>query len=63
MDDELTQEFHAGLRRAGLTVEDSRMDAMIDGFLGYRELAALLDEEPPLALEPAGLFVPTKERK
>lgn len=58
MNDELEREFIAGLGRAGLTVEPERWAAMLEGFAGYRELAALLDEEPPLDLDPAGLYVP-----
>ncbi len=54
----LKGEFIAALNRAGLTIEADRMDAMYQGFLGYRDLSALLDAGPPLDLEPAGLYVP-----
>lgn len=58
MHPELNGEFLAALHRAGLTIEADRRAAMFEGFLGYRDLAALLDADPPLDLEPAGLYVP-----
>jgi hypothetical protein len=58
MRDVLKDEFMAALNRAGLTIEADRMAAMYEGFLGYRDLAALLDADLPLDLEPAGLYVP-----
>lgn len=58
MHEDLKEEFLAALNRAGLTIEADRMAAMYEGFLGYRDLSALLDTDLPLDLEPAGLHVP-----
>lgn len=59
MQEALKDEFAAALNRAGLTIEPDRMDAMYQGFLGYRDLSALLDADLPVDLEPAGLYVPS----
>ena len=58
MDDALEQEFFACLHRAGVSVPPDRLDAMRAAFLGYRELAAILDEKLPYAVEPAAVYVP-----
>ena len=60
MKDTLELEFDAALAQAGITVEPERRAAMLEGYAGYRELAVLLDEEPPLEVEPAGLWVPSE---
>lgn len=58
MTDPLVQEFEALCARAGLRFPEDRREAMYAAFLGYRELAMLLDAPLPESLEPAGLYHP-----
>lgn len=57
----LRAEFDALTARAGLTYPADRVEVMFAAFLGYRELAMLLDAPLPDALEPAALYTPAPE--
>jgi hypothetical protein len=57
MDAALKHEFHAALARAGIAVPPDREAAMFQAFLGYRELASLLDAPLPRGVEPAAAYV------
>ncbi len=58
MDEPLEQEFQACLHRAGVTVPPDRLDAMRAAFLGYRDLATVLDEKLPYTCEPVTAWTP-----
>jgi len=58
MDEKLEQEFQGCLHRAGVTIPPDRLDIMRSAFLGYRDLAAVLDEKLPYGCEPLPAWTP-----
>jgi hypothetical protein len=62
MPEDLTADFHASLARAGIAIPPERVPVMMEAFLAYRELAALLDEPYPYTAEPAAIFLPADLR-
>lgn len=57
-DPELEREVVMLFRRAGLPVPEERLDLIVQAYVDYRALAALLHQPMHYRDEPAGLYRP-----